>query len=86
MQALSEGRVPPPPIALPLNMRPHRVEIGLVEFECTPDASVYNPLGIVHGGLVCTLADTVAGCAVQTTLESGTGSPRSTSRSTTCDP
>jgi uncharacterized protein (TIGR00369 family) len=42
-------------------------------FEYTPDESVYNPLGVVHGGLLCTLADTVAGCAVQTTLEAGVG-------------
>jgi uncharacterized protein (TIGR00369 family) len=28
---------------------------------------------MVHGGLVCTLADTVAGCAVHSTLEAGVG-------------
>ncbi|MDQ2761418.1 MAG: PaaI family thioesterase [Actinomycetota bacterium] len=67
MQAIAESRLPPPPIALLHNMRPRSVERGVVVFECTPDESVYNPLGIIHGGLVCTLADTVAGCAVQTT-------------------
>ena len=41
-------------------------------FEGTPDESVYNPIGTVHGGYVCTLADTVAACAVHTTLEPGT--------------
>jgi uncharacterized protein (TIGR00369 family) len=71
MQALTEGRLPPPPIALLLGMRPRHVEQGEVVFECTPDESVYNPLGVIHGGLVCTLADTVAGCAVHTTLEAG---------------
>ena len=39
----------------------------------TPDESAYNPIGMVHGGLACTLADTVVGCAVHTTLEAGTG-------------
>ena len=73
IEALAEGRLPPPPIALLLNMRPRHVEVGKVVFECTPDESVYNPLGVVHGGLVCTLADTVAGCAVHTTLEAGVG-------------
>jgi acyl-coenzyme A thioesterase PaaI-like protein len=29
-----------------------------------PDESVYSPLGVIHGGLVCTLADTAAACAV----------------------
>ena len=28
---------------------------------------------MVHGGLLCTLADSVAGCAVHTTLDPGTG-------------
>ena len=47
------------------------VEVGRVIFECTPDESAYNPIGVVHGGLVCTLADSVVGCAVQTTLDAG---------------
>ena len=73
MQALMAGKFPPPPIALLLNMRPTKVDRGLVVFECTPDESVYNPIGLVHGGLVCTLADSVAGCAVHTTLAQGVG-------------
>jgi uncharacterized protein (TIGR00369 family) len=73
MQALIDGKIPPPPIALLLNMRPTRVDHGLAVFECTPDESVYNPIGLAHGGLVCTLADSVAGCAVHTTLEPGAG-------------
>lgn len=73
MQAIIEGRLPPPPIAFLLEMRARHVELGRVVFECTPDGSVYSPLGMVHGGLVCTLADTVAGCAVHSTLEAGVG-------------
>lgn len=73
MTALAEGRIPPAPIAALLNMRPVKVQHGLVVFECTPDESAYNPIGLVHGGLVCTLADSVAGCAVHTTLDAGTG-------------
>jgi uncharacterized protein (TIGR00369 family) len=72
MQAIAEGRLPPPPIAQLLGMRPSKVERGLVAFACTPDESVYNPIGVVHGGFVCTLADTVTGCAVHTTLDAGT--------------
>ena len=34
---------------------------------------MYNPIGLVHGGLVCTLLDSVLGCAVQTTLGVGLG-------------
>jgi uncharacterized protein (TIGR00369 family) len=71
--ALAEGRIAPPPIASLLNMWPVSVARGLVVFECVPDESVYNPIGVVHGGLLCTLADSVAGCAVHTTLDTGTG-------------
>ena len=73
MRALMDGTVPPPPIALLLNMLPTKVDRGLAVFECTPDESVYSPIGLVHGGLVCTLADSVAGCAVHTTLDAGIG-------------
>jgi uncharacterized protein (TIGR00369 family) len=52
-------------------MRPVEVGDGRVVFECRPDQSAYNPIGVVHGGLVCTLADTVAGCAVHSTLGRG---------------
>jgi len=49
------------------------LEQGRVEVRCAVDESVYNLLGAVHGGLVCTLLDTVAGCAVLSTLPRGTG-------------
>jgi uncharacterized protein (TIGR00369 family) len=34
---------------------------------------MYNPLGTVHGGAVCTLLDTVTACAMHTTLPEGVG-------------
>ena len=71
MRALAAGRIPPPPIAPLLGMWPTKVDVGLAVFECRPDESVYNPIGMVHGGLVCTLADSAAGCAVHTTLDAG---------------
>jgi uncharacterized protein (TIGR00369 family) len=71
LRAIGDGRLPPAPIAALLGFRPVHVEEGLVVFECVPDESVYNPIGMVHGGLVCTLADTVAACAVHSTLPAG---------------
>jgi uncharacterized protein (TIGR00369 family) len=44
-----------------------------VEFRCQPDESAYDPIGLVHGGLVCTLLGSVAGCAVHSTLPAGVG-------------
>ena len=72
LRALRDGKLPPAPIAVLMGFRPVEVEPGRVVFEGTPDESVYNPIGMVHGGYVCTLADTVAACAVHTTLEAGT--------------
>ena len=71
LEAIQAGELPPPPIASVLNFGIDKIEVGRVVFTCTPDESLYNPIGMVHGGLVCTLADTVVGCAVQTTLEQG---------------
>ena len=64
--ALTGGKTPPP-IALLLNMRAAKVGRGLAVFECVPDEPAYNPIGLVHGGLECTLADSVPGCAVHPT-------------------
>jgi uncharacterized protein (TIGR00369 family) len=69
--AIRDGKLPPPPIAVLLGMDMVAIEPGRVVFECAMDESVYNPIGMVHGGLACTLADTVIGCAVHTTLEAG---------------
>jgi uncharacterized protein (TIGR00369 family) len=71
MQAIRDGVLPAPPIAQLMQFDIRVLEEGLVEFGCTLDESVYNPIGVVHGGLVCTLLDTVAGCAVHTTLPKG---------------
>ena len=72
LRAIRDGTLPAPPIATLMGFHPVEVEPGRVVFEGTPDESVYNPIGTVHGGYVCTLADTVAACAVHTTLEPGT--------------
>ena len=71
LRGIRDGVFPPPPIAVLFGMQIREVEVGRVVFECEPDESAYNPIGVVHGGLVCTLADTVAGCSVHTTLEAG---------------
>jgi uncharacterized protein (TIGR00369 family) len=69
--AIRDGKVAPAPIAVLMGFRPVEIGKGHVIFECTPDESVYNPIGVVHGGLVCTLADTAAACAVHSTLDTG---------------
>jgi uncharacterized protein (TIGR00369 family) len=71
LYAVRDGALPRAPIAQLMGFTLVEVAPGLAVFECTPDESVYNPIGVVHGGLVCTLSDSAAGCAVQSSLEAG---------------
>jgi uncharacterized protein (TIGR00369 family) len=71
MQAIVDGTIPAPPIALTLGFRVVEVEEGRAVFRCQPAEFHYNPIGAVHGGLAATLLDSAMGCAVQTTLPAG---------------
>ena len=71
LTAIRDGVVPPPPMARVFGFRIAELEHGRIVFECDPDESTYNPLGVVHGGLVGTLVDTVCGCAVHSALPAG---------------
>ena len=71
LKAIRDGELAPPPMAALMGFELVEVGEGEVRFATTPDASVYNPLGMVHGGLVATLLDSALGCAVHTTLPVG---------------
>jgi uncharacterized protein (TIGR00369 family) len=71
LEGILSGQLPPPPMAALIGAEIVSVDEGDVVFRCTPDQSTYNPLGVVHGGLLCTMLDTAAGCAVQTLLPAG---------------
>jgi len=73
MHAVGDGSAAWPPMGVLMNFEMVEAERGRVVLACTPGEEHYNPLGIVHGGLLCTLLDTVIGCATHTTLERGTG-------------
>jgi uncharacterized protein (TIGR00369 family) len=73
LRAMADGELPQPPIAGLLRFEIASAEPGRVVFTCQPDESAYNPIGAVHGGLVCTLLDSVTGCAVHSTLPPGKG-------------
>jgi uncharacterized protein (TIGR00369 family) len=73
LQAIIDGRLPPPPMATLIGAELVSVGDGEAIFRCVPDESTYNPIGMVHGGLLCTLLDSAAGCAVHTRLPAGTG-------------
>jgi uncharacterized protein (TIGR00369 family) len=73
LRAILDGRLPPPPMAALIGAELVSVGDGEAVFRCAPDESTYNPLGMVHGGLLCTLLDTAAGCSVHTLLPAGAG-------------
>jgi uncharacterized protein (TIGR00369 family) len=73
LRAMLAGAYAPPPIMGVLGIGLESVAPGEAVFVCTPDDSVYNPIGVVHGGLVCTMLDSAIGCAVHTTLPAGVG-------------
>ena len=73
LRALIAEEFPPPPISRLMNFWMVSAEPGEVMFECEPGEYHYNPLGMIHGGLACTLLDSVVGCAGHTTLPAGVG-------------
>jgi uncharacterized protein (TIGR00369 family) len=71
LQAISEGRVPRPPIAELMGFEGIEAEEGRAVFAVVPEEYHYNPIGVVHGGLAMILLDSAMGCAVQTLLPAG---------------
>ena len=71
--AIARGDLPNAPIAELMGFEPVEAEYGRVVFAGTPSHEHYNPIGSVHGGYAATLLDSALGCAVQTTLDAGSG-------------
>lgn len=71
MQGIIEGRLPGPPIGKTMGYTLHSVEEGRVVFRGTPEFSVTNPMGTVHGGWYGTLLDSAMACAVMTRVPKG---------------
>jgi uncharacterized protein (TIGR00369 family) len=73
LQAVIDGRLPPPPIGKVLSFRLVEVGDGFAAFEGEADAHLLNPLGTVHGGWAMALIDSATGCACHSLLPPGTG-------------
>jgi uncharacterized protein (TIGR00369 family) len=73
LRAMIAGDIPPPPIASLLGMELIEVAEGRAVFGIEPAEFHYNPIGMVHGGIACTLFDSAMGCAVQSLLPAGAG-------------
>ena len=73
LRTIMRGEVPPAPISRVLDFTLDTVEEGRVVFMLEPAEYHYNPIGMVHGGVACTLFDSAMGCAVHTMLPAGVG-------------
>ena len=65
------GEQPPPPIGRLLGFVLKAIEPGRAVFELAADERHHNPLGTLHGGVYCDLADAAMGYAYAATLAEG---------------
>jgi uncharacterized protein (TIGR00369 family) len=73
LRAMGSGELATPPVMATLGITAVEADHGRVVFTLEPAEFHLNPLGTVHGGVLATLLDTCAACALHTTLPAGTG-------------
>src|SRR5947209_12563517 len=67
-QKTLRGELPPPPVGRLLGFVLKAVEPGHAVFEMEADERHHNPMGTLHGGIYCDLADAAMGFAYASTL------------------
>lgn len=65
------GEAPPPPVATLIGFRLTSVQPGEAVIEFEANARHANPMGTLHGGVLCDIADAAMGTAYASTLEEG---------------
>jgi uncharacterized protein (TIGR00369 family) len=70
-QKMLSGDVPPPPIGRLLGFFLKSIEPGRAVFEMAVEERHHNPMGTLHGGVYCDLADAAMGYAYAATLADG---------------
>jgi uncharacterized protein (TIGR00369 family) len=71
IQQLARGEVAPPPIGQLLGFEVTSVESGRVVVELAADERFANPMGTLHGGVLCDIADAAMGMAYASRLADG---------------
>ena len=72
IQRLLRGEVPPPPVAGLVGMTLVEAADGRALFTMDTDPARHgNPMGTVHGGVLCDIADAAMGVAYASTLADG---------------
>ena len=70
-QKVLRGEQPPPPVARLVGFVLKAVEPGRAVFELEAGERHHNPMGTLHGGVYCDLADAAMGYAYAATLAEG---------------
>jgi len=66
---MARGERQPPPIADLIGFRLTEIELGRSAVEMEASGRHANPMGTLHGGVICDVADAAMGMAFATTLE-----------------
>src|SRR5579864_7142005 len=68
IRQMKRGEAPPPPVARLIGFTLDEVEPGRAVVALEADARHANPMGTVHGGVLCDIADAAMGIAFASTL------------------
>lgn len=71
LRQLVDGRRPPPPIAALIGFTLATVSAGEAVVELAAGRQHANPMGTLHGGVLCDIADAAMGIAYASTLAEG---------------
>ena len=69
LRRMVAGEAPPPPVAELIGFRLIEADLGQAVVELDASARHANPMGTLHGGVLCDVADAAIGCALASTLE-----------------
>lgn len=69
LEKIMRREAPGPPIAELIGFAPSHVEVGYAVMEMDGSRRHANPMGTMHGGVICDLADAAMGFAMSSTLE-----------------
>jgi uncharacterized protein (TIGR00369 family) len=64
-------QLPPPPVSRLIGFVLKSIEPGHAIFEMEADERHHNPMGTLHGGIYCDLADAAMGFAYAATMKEG---------------
>lgn len=68
MRGIRDGTLPPPPMARLIGFDCVVAEPGEIVMQLTPEQSLENTMGMIHGGAAAAMLDTAMGAAAHTML------------------